>query len=629
MGEAIKTRGPDSHGEWTDDSCIGISHRRLSIFDLSSAGHQPMTSPNERYVLAFNGEIYNFLEIKKLIEEKYKYKSWNGSSDTEVLITSIQFMGIKDTLKRCVGMFAFALWDKEKKVLTLARDRLGEKPIYYGWNNHDKGRTFIFGSDLNALKVHPNFNKELDLNSLDLYMRHSYVPNPFSIYKNTSKLNPGCIATISLNDAVKVEKYWSATDIFLKGSSNPFKCNEDEIIFNLENTLRDSIKIQMVADVPIGAFLSGGVDSTTIVALMQSESINPIQTFSIGFLDGDFNEAEHAKEISNYLSTNHTELYISAEDTLSVIPKLANIYSEPFADSSQIPTFLVSKMAKEKVTVSLSGDGGDELFGGYNRYTLIQSMWRYISLIPRPMRIAVSNIFLKLKPEYWDTFFKIIQPVIPKNIRQSNWGNKIQKSLQVIALREIEEIYLSLVSSGAEEKNLVKNLETRTESIFQEDSKFLCKLSGIEKMMTLDIINYLPDDILTKVDRSSMAVSLEARVPFLDHRVVEFASRIPVKTKIKKGKGKWPLREVLYKHVPSTLIERPKMGFSIPLSEWLRGPLKDWAEELIDEFRLKEEGYLCQNLVKRYWSEHQLGTHDRSQILWNILMFQSWLEENK
>ena len=630
MGNAIQKRGPDSHGEWSDGINIGLSHRRLSIFDLSSAGHQPMISPNQRFILAFNGEIYNFLELKKFIEEKYSYNSWNGSSDTEVLLTSMEFIGVEATLKKCIGMFAFALWDQKEKKLILGRDRLGEKPLYYGWNNHEKGKTFIFGSDLNALKVHPNFNKELNLNALDLYMSHSYVPSPFSIYKNTSKLNPGCIATISLDEnEINIKKYWSASDVFLNGASNSFKCKEEEIINNLENKLIDSIKIQMHADVPIGAFLSGGIDSSTVVALMQSQASRPVQTFSIGFEDGDYNEAEYAKKISNHLNTNHTELYVSGADSLSVIPKLANIYSEPFADSSQIPTYLVSKLARDKVTVSLSGDGGDELFGGYNRYILIQSMWKYISLIPRPMRLAVSKIFLKIKPNYWNSFFKLIQPVIPGSIRQNNWGNKIQKTLQVIALKEIEDIYLALVSSGVEKTNLVKNLDNSSKSIFFEDSKILNKLTDIEKMMSLDILNYLPDDILTKVDRSTMAVSLEARVPFLDHRVVEFASKIPINIKIKDGIGKWPLREVLYRHVPAKLIERPKMGFSIPLSEWLKDSLKGWAEKLIDESRLKKEGYLCHKLVNQYWSEHQSGSHDRSQILWNILMFQAWLDENK
>ena len=623
MSLSLLKRGPDNSGSWRDTSLkVFLGHTRLSIIDISDYSNQPIHSNNNRYVMSYNGEIYNFKDLKKKLENEKIYIK-NPNSDTNVLLSCFERWGINKTISQINGMFSIALFDKEERKITLIRDRIGIKPLFYCYINN----MFVVASELKAFSI---FKSDLSLNNnaMNEYLNYGFISSQQTIYKECNRLLPATILELNIDNIhdINITKYWNLYNFINQDKIN---LNEIEIINETSKKVEQSVKNQMISDVPIGAFLSGGVDSTTIVALMQSESINPIQTFSIGFLDGDFNEAEHAKEISNYLSTNHTELYISAEDTLSVIPKLANIYSEPFADSSQIPTFLVSKMAKEKVTVSLSGDGGDELFGGYNRYTLIQSMWRYISLIPRPMRIAVSNIFLKLKPEYWDTFFKIIQPVIPKNIRQSNWGNKIQKSLQVIALREIEEIYLSLVSSGAEEKNLVKNLETRTESIFQEDSKFLCKLSGIEKMMTLDIINYLPDDILTKVDRSSMAVSLEARVPFLDHRVVEFASRIPVKTKIKKGKGKWPLREVLYKHVPSTLIERPKMGFSIPLSEWLRGPLKDWAEELIDEFRLKEEGYLCQNLVKRYWSEHQLGTHDRSQILWNILMFQSWLEENK
>tara|TARA_B100000780_G_scaffold261631_1_gene214176 strand:- start:3298 stop:5184 length:1887 start_codon:yes stop_codon:yes gene_type:complete len=628
MGEAIENRGPDSHGEWSDKKNIGLSHRRLSIFDLSPSGHQPMHSPNNRFVLAFNGEIYNFLEIKEFIEKNYCYTSWNGTSDTEVLITCIEHIGVEETLKKCIGMFAFSLWDKKEKTLTLARDRLGEKPLYYGWNNNTDDSSFLFGSDLNALKAYPDFNSTIDKNALSLYMRYSYVPTPYSIFANISKLKPGCFLTMSLGKKnYIIESYWSAIEMSVNGSKNLFRGDCNKIVDNLENVLIDSVRLQMNADVPVGAFLSGGVDSSAVVALMQEQSTKPIETFSIGFNDANFNEADHAKKISQHLNTNHNELYVSAEDTLAAIPTMSSIYSEPFADSSQIPTYIVSKLARQKVTVSLSGDGGDELFGGYNRYILINRMWKYISKVPSPMRKTISNMFLKIKPNDWEIFFKAINPIIPRNLRQSNWGNKIQKSLQILALKKIEDVYLSLTSSGAETYNLVLDSSSKPKSFLSTDTDLLSNLSDLEKMMTLDTITYLPDDILTKVDRSTMAVSLEARVPFLDYRVVEFSSRIPTGIKINKGVGKWPLREVLYKYVPKELIERPKMGFSIPLSEWLKDSLKDWAENLINESRIKSDGYLCPKTVNKLWDEHQTGSHDRSQILWNILMFQSWLHE--
>lgn len=621
MTDAISHRGPDSEGHWVDaDAGFALGHRRLSILDLSPAGHQPMVSVSGRYVLAFNGEVYNHLDLRDELES-----SWRGHSDTETLLAGFDAWGIQKTIERAIGMFAIAAWDRHEQSLTLVRDRIGEKPLYYGW----QGGTFLFGSELKALKAHPAFRAEIDRNALALLMRHSYIPAPYSIYQGIAKLQPGCLLTVSSDQREPcVTPYWSGKQVVEDGLAKPFIGSANEAVSALEKLLKDAIGQQMVADVPLGAFLSGGVDSSTVVALMQAQSSRPVRTFSIGFHEDQYNEAQHAKAVAQYLGTEHTEWYVTSQDALNVIPCLPILYDEPFADSSQIPTFLVSQMARQHVTVSLSGDAGDELFGGYNRYMLSSRLWCRLSYFPIGIRRVLASVITAVPPQSWDAFAKPLLTIMPKGTGVVNVGDKLHKGAGVLASRSSAELYRGMVSHWPDPASLVLGA-TEPATVLSNLMQQPVVKSEIERMMALDMLSYLPDDILTKVDRAAMGVSLETRVPFLDHRVVEFAWHLPLEYKLRNGVGKWVLRQVLYKHVPRELIERPKMGFGVPIDVWLRGPLRDWAEELLSESRLRQEGYFNPLPIRQKWLEHLSGQRNWQHHLWNVLMFQAWLQEQR
>ncbi len=622
MSSKMLHRGPDAQGIWVEkESGIALGHRRLAILDLSPEGYQPMKSADERYIITFNGEIYNFLELRQQLEQLGH--NFRGHSDTEVMLAAICHWELQAAVKQFVGMFAFALWDRKERVLHLGRDRLGEKPLYYGW----MGQTFLFGSELKALKAHPEWRGEIDRNALALFMRHNYIPAPYSIYQGIYKLPPGTILTLKSQDTQSpptAVPYWSAKSVAELGAAHPFSGSETEAIEQLDSLLRDAIRQQMVADVPLGAFLSGGIDSSTVVALMQAQSNRPVKTFSIGFYEDTYNEAKYAKEVARHLGTDHTELYLTPEEAISVIPKLPTLYDEPFSDSSQIPTFLLSQLAKQQVTVSLSGDGGDELFSGYKRYFLTHRIWQQIGWMPSGMRQALSRALITLSPQTWNSF---LVPWLPEKLKRLNPGDKLHKLADVIAFESLESLYRRLLSHWKDPNSLVLGASEPTTAL--NDSELWADLPDlIQSMMYLDTVTYLPNDILTKVDRATMGVSLEARVPLLDHRVVEFAWRLPMSMKIRNRQGKWLLRQVLYKYVPSSLIERPKMGFGIPLGDWLRGSLRDWAEVLLDESRLRQEGFLNPQLIRQKWEEHIAGDRNWQAYLWNVLIFQAWLDEN-
>jgi asparagine synthase (glutamine-hydrolysing) len=619
MGDTLIHRGPDDNGEWYDNiNNVGLAHRRLSIIDLSSAGHQPLISPSERYIIAFNGEIYNHLLLRTELELNHDVKKWKGYSDTETLLACFDVWGVKKSLERLVGMFSFAAWDKKEKVIILGRDRLGEKPLYYGWQN----KTFFFGSELKSFKPHPAFKAEINRDAISLFLRHNYIPSPNSIYKGISKLKPGNLLVVSIdNPEPKIISYWSSSNIITNGINNQFNGSSNEAVDELEKITMESVKQQMISDVPLGAFLSGGIDSSAIVALMQAQSVRPIKTFTIGFNEGKYNEANHAKAVANHLGTEHTELYVTHDDAINVIPKLPSLYCEPFSDSSQIPTFLVSQLAKKHVTVSLSGDGGDELFCGYNRYQMTNNIWKKLSIFHPKLRFLLAKSIMLFSPQDLDN----IARYIPKLKNLNNIGDKLHKGAGVLDSKTINDLYLGLVSHSRNPSDLVINsIEPKT--LLTNNSPYLEQLDDVQRMMALDLVSYLPDDILVKVDRAAMGVSLESRVPFLDHRIVEFSWSLPMSMKISNGNSKWVLRQMLYKYVPQKLIERPKMGFGIPIDNWLRGPLRGWAESLLDEERLKKEGYFHPKPIREMWDAHLSGYRNMQYSLWNILMFQAWLE---
>jgi len=625
MIEAIRHRGPDDTGSWANREVgIHLGHTRLSIIDLTQAGHQPMKSHSGRFVLVYNGETYNYTELRDELEKSAGIIDWRGHSDTETLLAGFDHWGIQQTITKTIGMFAFALWDKETRLLTIGRDRLGEKPLYYGWQNG----VFLFGSELSALRAHPLFQPEINRNSITLLMRHNCIPAPYSIYNGIKKLPAGCLLTIDPdNQDAEPVMYWDAKTMIARSIDNPFGGSPEEAVSTLDNLLKDAVARQMISDVPLGAFLSGGVDSSTVAALMQASSDKPIRTFSMGFDVAEFNEAEHAKAVAKHLGTEHTELYVSSKAARDVIPRLPTMYSEPFSDSSQIPTFLVSQMAKEHVTVSLSGDGGDELFCGYNRYVLSAQTWDRLSRLPVGLRSTMANFLTSISPDTWNKTLGPIQRFMPSSMAQQNIGEKLHKAAGVMPLNNMSEVYRHLVSHWQEPSKLV--LGTNEPSTILTDSNSLLQNgSQVEQMMALDLLTYLPNDILCKVDRAAMSVALETRVPMLDHRVVEFAWQLPLDYKLRNGVGKWVLREVLYKYVPKSMIERPKMGFGIPIGDWLRGPLKEWAYDLLSPERLKREGFFDSEMVQEKWQQHMSGKFNWQYHLWDILMFQSWLEEN-
>ena len=596
-----------------------------------------MVSTSGRYVIAFNGEIYNHLVLRgelasaasphSLLCGVGAHAGWCGHSDTETLLVGFDAWGIQATIERCTGMFAFAVWDKQASTLTLARDRLGEKPLYYGWQGKGKHATFLFGSELKALKVHPAFKAEIDRNALCLLMRHNYIPSPYSIYQGIAKLEAGCLLTVSLaQPEPEVVRYWSAAAVAVAGCAAPFAGTPAQAVDELEVLLKSAVKQQMMADVPLGAFLSGGIDSSTVVALMQVQSSRPVKTFTIGFNEEGYNEAVHAKAVAKHLGTEHTELYISSQQALDVIPRLPTLYCEPFSDSSQIPTFLVSQLARQQVTVSLSGDAGDELFCGYNRYLLANKFWRKLSVLPAGSRRLAALGLTAFSPTQWNALLGPVQGMLPSSLRHANLGDKLHKAAGVLASGSVDAFYLGLVSHWDDPASVVI-CGTEPATLLTGNAPALDGLDDIQRMMALDALTYLPDDILVKVDRAGMGVSLEGRVPFLDHRVVEFAWSLPQSLKLRNGVGKWVLRQVLYRHVPKELIERPKMGFGVPIGDWLRGPLRDWAENLLDEARLQREGYFNPGPIRQKWAEHLSGARNWQYHLWNVLMFQAWLAE--
>jgi asparagine synthase (glutamine-hydrolysing) len=617
MADQITRRGPDDAGYWySPEQKIGLGHRRLSIVDLSPAGHQPMSSASGRYIIAFNGEIYNHPQLRK--DLSVHARAWRGHSDTETLLAGFDHWGIQKTIELAVGMFAFAVWDRQEHILTLGRDRIGEKPLYYGRH----GKTFLFGSEMKALKQHPAFRSEINRDAVSLLLRHNYIPAPYSIYQGISKLEPGCLLSVSaLHPEPMVWSYWSVSEIAKRGVKNTFTGSPKEAVDIIEQLASDAIRQQMMADVPLGAFLSGGVDSSTVVALMQAQSSRPVKTFTIGFHEEGYNEAEHAKVIAKHLGTDHTELYVTSDEAISVIPDLPKLYCEPFSDSSQIPTYLVSRLAKQHVTVSLSGDAGDELFCGYNRYQMTNKLWRKLAILPTPLRIAAAKGITSFSPQSWDQLAKCV----PGLARFNNIGDKLHKGAGVMASRSVDELYLGLVSHHRSPSTLVIGSQEPA-TLLSGNIPDLVGLDDVQRMMALDLMTYLPDDILVKVDRAAMGVSLETRVPFLDHRLVEFAWSLPQAIKLREGQSKWPLRQLLYRHVPRELIDRPKMGFGVPLHKWLRGPLKDWAEALLDQNRLVQEGIFEPLPIRILWLEHLSGKRNWAYLLWDILMFQAWFE---
>ena len=618
MATRIAHRGPDDHGVWVDKAAgIALAHRRLSIVDLSAAGHQPMLSASGRFVLAYNGEIYNHLDLRRELDAAGTAPPWRGHSDTETLLACIEAWGVEVTLKRSVGMFAFALWDRQARTLVLARDRAGEKPLYYGW----QGEVFLFGSELKALRAHPAFNPAVDPGALALLLRHNYIPAPYSIHRGIAKLPPGTWLELRQGERdAEPRAYWSLAEVAERGIADPFTGSDAEAVDELARLMGKAVAGQQVADVPLGALLSGGIDSSLVTALMQAQSTQPVRTFTIGFDEKAYDEATHARAVADHLGTEHTELRLSASDALGLIPQLPSIYDEPFADSSQLPTHLVMKLARQHVTVALSGDAGDEFFGGYNRYLLGPRAWRRIGWMPPLFRHALGAAMTALPAQAINavagplaTHFDIAQP-----------GDKAHKLGQRLRnVRDMDDLFVSLVKEWPDAEGMV--VDGRMPPNLLDNRSAWPKLEDpVARMMALDGLTYLPDDILVKVDRASMAVSLETRAPFLDRDVMEFAWRLPMHMKLRDGKGKWILRQLLDRHVPRALIERPKMGFGIPLDQWLRGPLRDWAGDLLAEDRLRREGYLRPEAITRTWQAHQRGEGNFGYRLWSVLMFQAW-----
>ncbi len=622
MTRVLVHRGPDDGGFWVDkEAGIGLGHRRLSIIDLSPTGKQPMLSVCGRYVVSFNGEIYNFLELRQELEQlRYAFR---GHSDTEVLLAAVSQWGLEKALGRFNGMFAFAIWDRQEQTLSLVRDRLGEKPLYYG----QAGHALAFASELKAMKTLPGFKAEIDRDALALLLRYGYIPAPHCIYAGVRKLPPGTLLTVRAGEGWSGPvPYWSLEGTVTQGMADPFHGSEGDAIAHLDGLLKDAVKLRLVADVPLGAFLSGGIDSSTIVAMMQAQSSRPVKTFSIGFREGAYDEAAFARRVARHLGTDHTELYVTPAQAQAVIPRLPTLYDEPFADSSQIPTFLVSELARRQVTVILSGDGGDEVFGGYNRYFLGHRIWNGIKWMPTSVRKAGGSILSALSPQTWNLLFRGAGPVLPNRITVQHPGDKLQKLADALTMEDPRTLYWGLISLW---KNIGEVVPGSREplTIFNEPRLPVGSMNFLEQMMFMDTLMYLPDDILAKVDRASMGVSLEARVPILDHRIVEFGWQIPVSMKIRYGQGKWILRKVLDRYVPIRLIDRPKMGFGVPIDSWLRGPLRDWSETLLDERRLRTGGFLNPRPIRQKWSEHLSGRRNWQYLLWCILMFQAWLEE--
>lgn len=622
MTDSIAHRGPDADGAWVDtEAGIGLGHRRLAIVELSPLGAQPMLSASGRWVLSYNGEVYNFRALAQQLGALGH--TFRGHSDTEVMLAAVEEWGVAAATARFVGIFAFALWDRRERALHLVRDHLGVKPLYYG----RASGALVFGSELKPLVAYPGFDRTIDRGALALSLRHNCIPAPYSIYRDARKLPPGTILSI---DAEGREHgpvaYWSARAVAEAGASHPLTLSDAEATDALEAKLSEAIGLQMMADVPLGAFLSGGVDSSTVVALMQAQSSQPVRTFSIGFPDARYDEAQAARAVATHLGTDHTELYVTPDDALSLIPQLPTYFDEPFSDSSQLPTMLVSALARKHVTVSLSGDGGDELFAGYNRHVLAEKLWRRLRHVPRPMRTLAARAVAAVPPETWERAVGASGLWRSRQVGAAGIGAKLHKMAGLLDVTEPAEMYRRLVSHWSQPGAVVLGaIEPPT--LISDRTAWAELPTFTESMMYLDLVTYLPDDILVKVDRASMAYALEARVPLLDHRVVEFAWQLPLHQKLRDGVGKWVLREVLYRHVPRALIDRPKKGFAIPIDAWLRGPLREWAEELLDPAILKADGFFDPAPIRAKWAAHLRGVADQHYELWDVLMFQAWFHD--
>ena len=640
MTSKLIHRGPDGEGFWSDNR-IGLGHRRLSIIDLSAAGNQPMISNCERLVIAYNGEIYNHLELRDSLNKEGAAPKWRGHSDTETLLAAISHWGIDEALTRSFGMFAFALWNRENKTLSLARDRMGEKPLYWGW----AGKNLIFGSELKALRAHPQCPTEVCSEALSLYLRFMYVPSPRSIYPNIYKLEPGTILTVNevfpvsppkkplrpgqQYGSLSIHRYWDLNSQIEACSEDAFN-DDKEAVSLLGKTLTQTVKRQMISDVPLGVFLSGGVDSSTITALMQKQITKPIKTFTIGFDESAYDESSNAAEVAQYLGTDHTKLQVTDEDARHLVPDLPKIYDEPFADSSQIPTHLVCRAARQNVTVALSGDGGDELFGGYNRYIYGPSLWKRMSYLPFYIRRFIGFSAQQIPEQFWNWIEVSYNQVRSGSSRISNLGNKANRLGERMRLiKSFDEFYLNMASNWIEPEKLLLS------KVIEPNSQLNDPLPkyGVEDpaawMMMQDMRSYLPDDILCKVDRAAMGISLETRAPFLDPDVIALSARLPTNMKIRNGQSKWALRQVLYKYVPPRIIDRPKVGFAVPIGSWLREPLREWAADLLSTERLNEDRIFNPEIIHKTLSEHLTGRRDWTNLLWSILMFQAWSLEQK
>ncbi|MDE0340833.1 MAG: asparagine synthase (glutamine-hydrolyzing) [Nitrospinae bacterium] len=622
MAENLRHRGPDDGGSWVDEAAgVALGHRRLAVIDLSADGRQPMISHEGRYLLSYNGEIYNFIELRdELTREGVRFQ---GCSDTEVLLAAVERWGLDAAIRRSVGMFSFALWDRTEKTLHLARDRMGEKPLYYGW----RGKSFLFGSELKALRAHPDWEGDINADALADYMKLGYVPTPHSIYRGIYKLPPASILSLYTSDPPghlpEPRAYWRAEDLVEHASAEKRAFSEDGALDQLEETLKRSVRQMLHSDAPLGAFLSGGVDSSTVVALMKAESGAPVQTFSIGFHEKGYDETHHAREMARHLETEHTELYAGPGEALEVIPRLPRLYDEPFADPSQIPTHLLCALTRKHVTVALSGDGGDELFGGYNRYFWAPKIWRWSNRLPERVKKRIAKGLVTRHPalaRYYEKIFSLL----PKRYQVKMAGEKLLKLADLLGAASLDETYQRLRTQG--DASVCLHTQRDMESAFALEP-VPSAFHPAEWMMYRDMVEYLPDDILVKVDRAGMGASLEVRAPYLDHRVVEFVWSLPLRLKLRRGEGKWILRRLLSRYAPASLIQRPKMGFAVPVGEWLRGPLKDWAEDLLTESPLREEGFFRADSIRAMWGQHISGERDWQYCLWGVLMFQAWLDE--
>lgn len=629
MTDAISHRGPNDSGIWIDaDLGIAVGHRRLSILDTSSRGKQPFSSSSNRYVISYNGEIYNFKEIRQALDAVAEIE-WNSNSDTEVLIEAIQYWGLEGALTRCNGMFAFALWDRKERVLSLVRDRVGKKPMYYGVHN----KTLLFGSELKALETHPQFDSNIDRNALAMLLKHNYIPSPWSIYTNVKKIPPAKIIQFSLDRLLSGDEepiqgglsgheYWSLKDVLENGGKKPFTGDKKSALQALDSLLLDAVESRMISDVPLGAFLSGGIDSSAVVAAMQRISTRAIKTFSIGYRDIENDESRFARDVAKHLGTDHTDIYLEPDHVIDSVSSVGSIMDEPSGDTAMIPTYLLSKMTSSEVTVALSGDGGDEIFAGYPRYLHAEQSWgiavKKYGYLPDWLRLVIASLLSN----------SLVGSLASRAGQNTQIGvttpQRLFEASRMLKMLHPENIYEEIHHWDKPELALVSG-NTYTH-LLNNQSAWLDSSNIIQKLVYLDMGSRLPDSILAKVDRASMCASLETRAPLLDYRMVEFAATIPMSMKVVNGDGKWLLRELLYRHVPRELVDRPKKGFSLPIAEWLRGPLKDWAESLLDESRLRQQGYFNGTLIRQYWAEHCSGKNNWHYQLWNVLMFQCWLD---